>query len=407
MWGADRSFFLVNGSSSGNHAYLLAAAGPGDEVIVGRDLRKSLLVGLILTGARPVYVAGASTLSSRSASGWPPRRRRRSRPPPLGPRLVTLVSPSHDGVATTCRASWPPPTPAGARLRRRGLGPAPQLPSRAPRRGAGRGRRRAVTSTHKILSSLSQTSVLNVRAGLVDPAQVAATVRMTQTTSPLLALLASLDACRRQLATDGERLLGRAVELAGDARRRLRMLPGLDVLGPDRLGLAADRFDRSSWSSTCVGRAPRRISPSGCCGTASPSPRRQRPARRRLHGDHRRHRHSVDQLVGAFAALAAQHQAGPSGAAPAPALRAGSIPVQALTPREAFFAPSRTVPLAERRQGRRRARGPLPAGDPGAGPRRSDRRRRRRPSHGLPPRPGPHLRPADPTLDRVAVVDGS
>jgi len=56
-WGADRSFFLVNGSSSGNHAYLLAAVGPGDEVVVGHDLHKSLLVGLILTGARPVYVA--------------------------------------------------------------------------------------------------------------------------------------------------------------------------------------------------------------------------------------------------------------------------------------------------------------------------------------------------------------
>jgi Orn/Lys/Arg decarboxylase, major domain len=57
VWGADRSCFLVNGSSSGNQAYLLAAVGPGDEVVVGRDLHKSLLVGLILTGARPVYVA--------------------------------------------------------------------------------------------------------------------------------------------------------------------------------------------------------------------------------------------------------------------------------------------------------------------------------------------------------------
>ena len=101
----------------------------------------------------------------------------------------------------------------------------------------------AVTSTHKFLSSLSQSSILNVRAGLVDPAQAATTVRMTQTTSPLLALLASLDACRQQLSTDGERLLGQAIELAADARRRLRLLPGLDVLGPDRLGLEAGRVD--------------------------------------------------------------------------------------------------------------------------------------------------------------------
>jgi arginine/lysine/ornithine decarboxylase len=43
-WDADRSFFLVNGSSSGSHTCLLAAVGPGDEVVVGRDLHKSLLV---------------------------------------------------------------------------------------------------------------------------------------------------------------------------------------------------------------------------------------------------------------------------------------------------------------------------------------------------------------------------
>ena len=148
------------------------------------------------------------------------------------------------------------------------LGFHPALPAGAMAAGADG----AVTSTHKVLSSLGQTSVLNVQAGLVDPARVAATVRMTQTTSPLLALLASLDACRRRLATDGSASSAGPSNWPRDARRRLRMLPGLDVLGPDRLGLAADRFDRSSWSSTCPGWGSAENTPSGCCGTASPSP---------------------------------------------------------------------------------------------------------------------------------------
>lgn len=86
------------------------------------------------------------------------------------------------------------------------LGFHPVLPAGAMAAGADG----AVTSTHKFLSSLSQTSLLNVRAGLVDPARVAAAVRMTQTTSPLLPRLASLDACRQQLAADGQALLGQA-----------------------------------------------------------------------------------------------------------------------------------------------------------------------------------------------------
>ncbi|HET9559363.1 MAG TPA: arginine decarboxylase, partial [Actinomycetota bacterium] len=213
-------------------------------MIVARDLHKSLLVGLILTGARPVYLAprihpelevglGAAVQDVAAALDRHPAA-----------RLVTLVSPSHDGVATDLQGvvaaahargvpvyvdeAWGPH-----------LGFHPALPAGAMAAGVDG----AVTSTHQVLSSLSQTSVLNVRAGLVDPARVAATVRMTQTTSPLLALLASLDACRQQLSTDGERLLGQAIELAADARRRLRLLPGLDVLDPDRLGLEAGRVD--------------------------------------------------------------------------------------------------------------------------------------------------------------------
>src|SRR4051794_32419155 len=55
-WGADRTFYLVNGSSAGNHAFLLAMLRPGDDVIVARDIHKSLMVALILAGANPIWV---------------------------------------------------------------------------------------------------------------------------------------------------------------------------------------------------------------------------------------------------------------------------------------------------------------------------------------------------------------
>src|SRR5690606_35557105 len=56
-WNADDAYFLVNGSSSGNHALLMALLRPGDKVIVGRDAHMSVLSGLILAGAEPVYVS--------------------------------------------------------------------------------------------------------------------------------------------------------------------------------------------------------------------------------------------------------------------------------------------------------------------------------------------------------------
>ena len=94
-----------------------------------------------------------------------------------------------------------------------------------------------VTSTHKLLSSLSQSSVLLVRAGRIPVDRVAAAVRMTQTTSPYLPLVASVDSCRAQLEDDGPALVGWAVDLARLARTLLARVPGLRVLEAEDLGL--------------------------------------------------------------------------------------------------------------------------------------------------------------------------
>ena len=99
-WGADRAFFLVNGSSSGTQAFLLATLGPGDEVVVGRDAHQSVLTALILTGARPVWVLprlhpaldlslGVMTEDIAAALAAHPRA-----------KLVALTSPTYHGVAS-------------------------------------------------------------------------------------------------------------------------------------------------------------------------------------------------------------------------------------------------------------------------------------------------------------------
>jgi lysine decarboxylase len=49
-------------------------------------------------------------------------------------------------------------------------------------------------------------------------------VSMLQTTSPQYLTLASLDLARRQAVTQGEKMLGRVIRLAEDARRRINML---------------------------------------------------------------------------------------------------------------------------------------------------------------------------------------
>src|SRR5690625_6577696 len=54
---ADHSFFLIGGSTVGNLAMILAACSPGEKIIIQRNSDKSLMNGLELANANPVFIA--------------------------------------------------------------------------------------------------------------------------------------------------------------------------------------------------------------------------------------------------------------------------------------------------------------------------------------------------------------
>ena len=56
LFGSDRCWFLVNGTTCGNEAMILATVGEGEKILVPRNAHKSVMMGLILSGARPVWV---------------------------------------------------------------------------------------------------------------------------------------------------------------------------------------------------------------------------------------------------------------------------------------------------------------------------------------------------------------
>jgi lysine decarboxylase len=345
-WGAERSFFLLNGSSAGNHAFLLAAIRPGDKVIVSRDLHKSLLVALILTGAVPVYLAPRLHPELNVGLGVTADEVARALDEHPDARLVALVSPSYCGVASDLIGIAEVAHARGVPVHvDEAWGPHvhfhPALPSSAMASGVDG----AVVSTHKVLGSLTQAAILNVQGTLVDPDRVRSTVGMAQTTSPSVLILASIDATRRQMALHGEALLEQAIALAGDARRRIQALPGLSVLDAERLGV--DAFDLTKLVIDVDGL--------GITGYAAERALRDRfsvgPEMSDLVGviclvtigDTQA---SIDRLVDAFATLSREHYRGDadrrgsrsSGAVVAPS-------TLAMTPREAFFAPSHAVPL--------------------------------------------------------------
>jgi arginine/lysine/ornithine decarboxylase len=229
--GADRSFFLVNGTTVGNHAMILSTVRPGEEVLVARNAHKSILAGIILSGATPRFFLpsfdrnwGIAINAGAAVAEAAMRAHAQA-------RVVALTSPNYYGIA----ADLPTIVAAGRRHGKvlivdEAHGPHlhfhPALPPSAVDAGADL----TVQSTHKIVGGMTQASMLHVKGTAVDAGRVAGILQMLQSTSPSYILMASLDLARMQMATEGRKLLGKAIELAEEARVRINRIAGLRCL---------------------------------------------------------------------------------------------------------------------------------------------------------------------------------
>ncbi len=227
-YGADRSFFLLNGTTGGNHAMVLTACSPNDTVLVARNAHKSVLAGLIFSGAKPVFylpvvdetlkmTLNVTTEATRSAIDANPKA-----------TTLLLTTPNYYGICADLKQIVPYAHEKGLTvLVDEAHGPHlsfhPELPPSAMESGADL----AVQSTHKIIGGMTQASMLHAKGPRIDMTALAAVLKLVQSTSPSYILMASLDLARMQMATEGLKLLEKAIRLAEDARGKINRLPGL------------------------------------------------------------------------------------------------------------------------------------------------------------------------------------
>jgi len=264
-------------------------------------------------------------------------------------KLVALVSPSYSGVSSDLATiAWLCHLHDIPLYVDEAWGPHfhfhPDLPPSAMASGVDG----AVTSTHKVLGAITQSAVLNVQGERVNLPRLTTAVGMAQTTSPAAYILGSIDACRSQMALDGRALLDDVLELAADARARLRAIPGVELIDGESLGVG-DRYDPTKLVIDVHGigltgfqveeelRYRFAINPEAsdllsiiCFLSIGDSPA------------------AVDRLVGALRTLSDEER--PPVEVDADLRSSGRAiepGFQSITPREAYFAPSRAVPLDE------------------------------------------------------------
>jgi lysine decarboxylase len=237
-YGAERTWFLTNGATQGNHALALALAPLGTRVVAQRNSHASLVDGLVLSGGLPSFVAPEYDDELGMAHGVTPEALGAAIDAADGARAAFIVSPTYygmaadvEGCAAVCHErdvplivdqAWGPH-----------FGFHPDLPPSALAQGADA----VLTSTHKIVGSLTQSAMLHVAGtGRIDIGRVSRAMRLVRSTSQSALLMASLDGARRQLAVHGEALLHEAIAAAARTRAKMAKIPGIALVDGQFVG---------------------------------------------------------------------------------------------------------------------------------------------------------------------------
>ncbi len=346
--GADRTFFLINGSTVGNLASILAVVQDGQKIIVPRASHRSVYGGLILSGATPVYVPPLYHPEVGFPLAVPVDAVSTILHEHPDAKAMQITSPNYYGVLSDvgglvalAHAHDIPllvDEAHGAHLPYH-----PDLPPSAVRLGADL----VVQSSHKTLGALTQAAMLHLNGERVNVTQLERFLAIMQSSSPSVLLTASLDASRQQMATQGKALLDKALGLAYDARVRIREVPGLWCYGDEWRG----QYGIFAYDPT---KLVIRIADTGMSG---PEFARYLAEDFAVHGEFSDPQHiicsitiadneqHIEQLITALRGVASKRKSAESQSAvimPPP-----DLPKLVLNPRQANFAPSKPVSLVE------------------------------------------------------------
>ncbi len=235
-YGSDYAFFLVNGTSGGNHAMILSVCDPGDKIIVPRNVHRSVLAGIILSGAVPVYVMPERDPATNLLLNVTPEAIDQALRQHPDAKAVLVTHPTYQGIGANLKEIARRTQRAGLRfLVDEAHGPHLKFHPELPRPGMECGADICVQSSHKIISSMTQASLMLARR-TVDVLKLKRILSLLMTTSPSYILMASLDLARMQMATRGKELLAVTIMLAEEARQKINALPGFVCPGKELAG---------------------------------------------------------------------------------------------------------------------------------------------------------------------------
>lgn len=251
LYGAEDTYYLVNGSTAGILAAVCACVPEGGRLLLSRNSHRSVYHAIEIRGIDAVYLYPKQSGKDGRGVSFPfcaaePADVRRGLKNTQGIDAVFLTSPTYEGAVSDVREIARIAHSFGVPLivdeaHGAHFGFHPDFPQSSVKLGADL----VVHSLHKTLPSMTQTALLHRNGNLVSDSRVRKFLSVYQTSSPSYVLMASIDACVALLEKDGKRLFE---AFSGRLKQFVRQTQGLQRIhlmrasfqDPSKLVLFAD-----------------------------------------------------------------------------------------------------------------------------------------------------------------------
>ncbi len=225
-FGAENVFFMVGGTTSAVQSMIMYACKEGDKIIMPRNVHRSAINALILTGAVPVYVDPDVNHQLGIALGMSVEQVERAIRENPDAKAIMVNNPTYYGICSDLRRITELAHAHGMLvLVDEAHGTHFYFGKDFPVTAMAAGADLASVSMHKSGGSLTQSSFL-LMGKAVNADYMRQVVNLTQTTSASYLLLSSLDISRKRLALSGPEIFAETVEMAEYAREEINGIGG-------------------------------------------------------------------------------------------------------------------------------------------------------------------------------------
>lgn len=229
---ADEAFFLINGTSAGIIAMIMATCGKNDKIILPRNCHKSIINALIISGSMPIFITPEFDYDLEIANQPSIESYKKAIIDNPTAKAIFVINPTYFGAVLDLESLVEfahehnmvvlVDEAHGAHFGFNHYGPASAMKAKADL---------SAVSLHKTLGSLTQSSVLLRKGNRVSHYDLMKALSIINTTSPSTLLIASLDAARKYMALNGQEQMNDIINLANYARKEINRIPGFRARG--------------------------------------------------------------------------------------------------------------------------------------------------------------------------------